>query len=134
MRSVFTKIILFAVCLALCFSLAGCGSAKMETKQITAFNAPIDITAYGRHAEQGISDAAAAYTSLEAMIDPELETSKIWAINHAGGAAVTVNAQVAGMIQAAQQVSKQTSGALDLTLYPLVKLWGFVDDQFNAPE
>ena len=74
MRSVFTKIILFAVCLALCFSLAGCGSAKMETKQITAFNAPIDITAYGRHAEQGISDAAAAYTSMEAMIDPELET------------------------------------------------------------
>ena len=134
MRSVFTKIILFAVCLALCLSLAGCGSAKMETKQITAFNAPIDITAYGRHAEQGVSDAAAAYTSLEAMIDPELETSKIYAINHAGGAAVTVNAQVAGMIQAAQQVSKQTSGALDLTLYPLVKLWGFVDDQFYAPE
>ena len=134
MRSVFTKSIILAVCLALCFSLAGCGSAKMETKQITAFNAPIDITAYGRHAAQGISDAAAAYTSLEAMIDPELETSKIWAINHAGGAAVTVNAQVAGMIQAAQQVSKQTDGALDLTVYPLVKLWGFVDDQFYAPE
>lgn len=133
-RSVFHKLTILAVCLALCLSLAGCGSEKATTKQITAFNAPVDITAYGRHGEQGVSDAAAAYTSLEAMIDPELETSKIYAINHAEGAAVTVNAQVAGMLQAAQQVAKQTDGALDLTLYPLVKLWGFVDDQFYAPQ
>ena len=133
-RKTFMKLLSAAALLLLLFALAGCGSEKVETKQITAFTTPIDITAYGRHAAQGVSDAAAAYTSLEAMIDPELETSKIYAINHAGGAAITVNAQVAGMIQAAQQVSKQTDGALDLTVYPLVKLWGFVDDQFYAPE
>lgn len=128
------KILSLLLCAVLALSLSACVSGKAATKEITAMNALIDITAYGNHAEQGISDAAAAYTSMEAMLDPELETSKIYAINHAGGAAVTVNAQVAGMIQTAQQVSSRTSGALDITVYPLFKAWGFVDDQFRVPE
>ena len=128
------KILTAAVCLGLILSLTGCVSGKEVTKEITAMNALIDITAYGNHADQGISDAVAAFTSMEAMLDPELETSKIYAINHAGGAAITVNAQVAGMIQTAQQVSERTKGALDLTVYPLIKAWGFIDDQFRVPE
>lgn len=134
MRPFYTKCICLLLCLAMGPGLVGCVSGKAVTKEISAMNALIDITAYGSHAEQGVSDAAAMYTSMEAMLDPELETSKIFAINHAGGAAVTVNAQIASMIQTAQHVSGRTNGALDLTMYPLVRAWGFVDDQFAVPE
>ena len=126
------------LCLLLVFSLAlgltACGAGKQVTEEFTAMNALIDITAYGSHAEKGVVDAKSAFTSMEALLDPELETSKIYAINHADGATVTVNAQIAGMIQTAQKVSESTDGALDITLYPLVKAWGFVGDQFSVPD
>ena len=126
------------LCLLLVFTLAlgltACGAGKQVTEEFTAMNALIDITAYGSHAEKGVVDAKSAFTSMEALLDPELETSKIYAINHADGATVTVNAQIAGMIQTAQKVSESTDGALDITLYPLVKAWGFVGDQFSVPD
>ena len=46
-RKTFMKLLSAAALLLLLFALAGCGSEKVETKQITAFNTPIDITAYG---------------------------------------------------------------------------------------
>ena len=135
MRRRLQTILCFA--LVLCMQiplLSGCGAEKTVTEEISAMNTLIDITAFGRHANEGVTEAKSAFTSMEAMLDPELETSKIYAINHADGASVTVNAQIAGMIQTAQKISERTEGAIDLTIYPLVKAWGFVDDQYAVPE
>ena len=134
MRLIHKKLICLLLCAVLALGLAACGAEKVVTEEVSAMNALIDITAYGRHADKGISQDVSAFTSMEKLLDPELDTSKVYAINHAGGASVTVNAQIAGMIQAAQQVSERTEGALDLTVYPLVRAWGFVDDQFAVPE
>lgn len=126
--------IALALSLMLLLSLTGCGAEKESREEVFSMNALIDIVAYGRHAEQGIADASAVYSSMEALLDPELESSKVYAINHAGGEATVVNAQLAGMIQTAQTVSSRTDGALDLTLYPLIKAWGFLDEQFTVPD
>ncbi len=128
------QFIALLLALLLTLSLSGCAADKESKEEIFAMNALIDIVAYGAHADQGISDARAVYTSMEALLDPELESSKVYAINHAEGAATVVNAQLAGMIQTAQTVSERTDGALDLTIYPLVKAWGFIDEQFNVPD
>lgn len=40
--------------------------------------------------------------------------------------------QILEVIQLAQQVSQQSGGALDITLYPLEKLWGFYGDDTPA--
>ena len=41
--------------------------------------------------------------------------------------------QVADMLTATKQVYKQSAGALDLTVYPLLKLWGFIDGKYYVP-
>ena len=41
--------------------------------------------------------------------------------------------QVADMLTAAKQVYSQSGGALDLTVYPLLKLWGFIDEKYYVP-
>ena len=63
---------------------------------------------------------------------PESELSRI---NDTGGAAwLTVSASLMHVLQAAQDISRSTQGAFDVTIGPLVNLWGFGSEQdFAVP-
>ena len=127
----------FAVllCFGMQLTLCACGSAdsKMEQKQIFAMDTVMTLTAYGKHASEGLNAAASVINSLQAQLDPELPTSTTYAINHADGANVVVSPQVAKMLSTAKTVYDQSDGALDLSIYPVVKLWGFVDGRYYVP-
>ena len=121
------------LCLAMALALAACGEAKMEQKQIFAMDTIMTLTAYGKNREAGIKAAEGVILAMDAALDPELPTSTIYAINHAKGQNVVVSAQVAKMLSTASTVYKQSGGALDPSIYPLVKLWGFVDSKYYLP-
>ncbi len=129
-----TRIIIPVLCLAMLFSLTACGSASaMEQKQIFAMDTIMTLTAYGKNAGSGLDAASSVINSMEALLDPELPTSTTYAINHAEGSNVVVNAQIAKMLSTAKTVYEQTDGALDLSIYPVIKLWGFVDGRYYVP-
>lgn len=128
------KIIALLLCVSLLLPLSACGEEKPVTQQIFAMDTLMELKAYGKNAEAGLADAVAVINGLNSMLDPELESSKVYAINHAQGDTVVVNAQVAKMIQTAQTVSQQTDGALDLTVYPLMQAWGFLDGTYRVPD
>ena len=122
------------LCLVMLLPLTACGSASaMEQKQIFAMDTIMTLTAYGKHAEEGLNAAASVINSMEALLDPELPTSTTYAINHAEGANVVINAQIAKMLSTAKTVYELSDGALDLSIYPVVKLWGFVDSRYYVP-
>ena len=127
------KLISLALCLAMLLPLAGCGESKQEQAEIFAMDTYMTLTAYGKNATAGLNAAKSVITSMDSMLDPELETSTTYAINHAEGASVVVPGQVARMLSTAQTVYKQSGGALDLTIYPLIKRWGFVDGKYYVP-
>ncbi len=122
------------LCVALMLTLTACGSASaMEQKQIFAMDTIMTLTAYGKNASSGLDAATSIINSMEALLDPELPTSSTYAINHANGTNVVVNAQIAKMLSTAKTVYDYSDGALDLSLYPLVKLWGFIDGRYYVP-
>ena len=127
------KLISLALCLTMLLPLAGCGESKQEQAEIFAMDTYMTLTAYGKNATAGLNAAKSVITSMDSMLDPELETSTTYAINHAEGASVVVPGQVARMLNTAQAVYKQSGGALDLTIYPLIKRWGFVDGKYYVP-
>ena len=129
-----TRIIALLLCVGMLLPLSACGEKKPVEQQIFAMDTLMDLKAYGKNAETGINDAVAVINGLNAMLDPELESSKVYAINHAQGDSVVVNGQIAKMIQTAQTVSQQTDGALDLTVYPLLRAWGFIDADYRVPD
>ena len=129
-----TRIIVLLLCVGMLLPLSACGERKPVEQQIFAMDTLMDLKAYGKNAETGINDAVAVINGLNAMLDPELESSKVYAINHAQGDSVVVNGQIAKMIQTAQTVSQQTDGALDLTVYPLLRAWGFIDADYRVPD
>lgn len=113
--------------------LAACGETKQLQRQVYSMDTIMTITAYGKNAEKGLDAAEASILALEAMVDPDIETSACYAINHANGEEVNVNGLVAEMLEDAKLVNEQTEGAYDLTIYPLSKRWGFIDRKYYTP-
>ncbi len=91
------------------------------------------LTAYGNKADIGLNAAQSVIMSMDSMLDPELETSTTYAINNAMGASIVVSGQVADMINTAKTVYDRSGGALDLSLYPVIKRWGFIDGHYYVP-
>jgi thiamine biosynthesis lipoprotein len=129
--------------LGLLLSLAACGGGSglrlfgKETRQVKrevfAMDTAMNLTAYGPNAEAGLDAAEGVILAMEAMLDPQISTSTVYAINHAEGGRVAVSAQIYKMLSTAKTVYDQADHALDLTIYPLVKLWGFEDQKYYKP-
>lgn len=122
--------IALALCAGLLGGLCSCGTAsaaQSSHKQLFAMDTIMTFTAYGADAEAGLAAATATVTDLAAMLDPETEGSAVYELDNARGAAVEMPAQVIDMLSAARDVYDKTNGALDLSTYPLSKLWGFIN-------
>lgn len=128
-----TRLLALLLCCALMLPLSACGEDKSTTQQIFAMDTVMDLTAYGKKADDGISAAISIINSMDTLLDPENERSKTYEINHAMGGSVVVNEQIAKMLRTAQTVYERSDGALDLTTYPLSKLWGFIDQNYRVP-
>jgi len=122
------------LCAAMLLPLCGCVQKdEAFKKQIFAMDTLMTLTAYGRKGEDGLQAAEDTINSLNAMLDPERTDSTVYAMNGAQGEATPVSDEIAEMIDIAKTVYDRTDGALDLTIYPLVKLWGFIDGNYYVP-
>ena len=128
-----TRIVCALLCVLLMLPLAGCGETKESRSALFAMDTTMTLIAYGKNRDKGIAAAESVILSMDAMLDPEREGSTVWTINHANGENVVVPGQVADMLSAAKKVYQQSGGALDLTVYPLLKLWGFIDSKYYVP-
>ena len=133
LRRLYSGLIGALLCVAMLLPLSGCGESRMSQAQISAMDTVITLTAYGKNREAGIAAAENIISSLDGMLDPELPTSTVYSINHANGQMVVISGQVAEMLSTASLVYKQSGGALDLSIYPLIKRWGFVDGKYYVP-
>ena len=127
------KLICLVLCAAMTLPLAGCGDAAEKQKQVYAMNTMFTLTAYGKKAAAGINAAEASIIAIDAMSDPDVETSTCYLLNHAGGQQVNISGQVAEMLVDAREIYERTGGAYDLTVYPLVQLWGFDHGRYYIP-
>ena len=127
------RLIAVLLCLCLLLPLCACGESRETKRQISAMNTIMTLTAYGKKAEAGLNAAEGVIVSMDAALDPELPNSTVYSINHSQGQNVIVSAQVAKMLSSAMTVYTQSGGALDLSIYPLVKRWGFVDGKYYLP-
>lgn len=127
------KLIAFIICICTLFSFSACGEGDEKEVMIFAMDTQMTIKAYGKNRENGVNAAASIIYSMDSALDPEKTGSKVYEINHAGGKEVLVSGQIAKMVTTAQDVYKKSDGALDLTLYPLIKRWAIHDGKGYVP-
>ncbi|MBR0351963.1 MAG: FAD:protein FMN transferase [Oscillospiraceae bacterium] len=126
---------LFTILLSICilFSFSSCGESDEKEVVIFAMDTQMTIKAYGKYREKGVAAASSIIYSMDSALDPKLTSSKVYELNHANGKEVLVSGQIAKMISTAQDVYKKSDGALDLTLYPLIKRWAIHDGKGYVP-
>lgn len=113
--------------------LAGCAPAKPEPVTVFAMDTLMELTPYGPHGAEAGALAAARLQELDHLLSVTAEDSEIGRINHSGGQPVSVGPDTAALLDAALELGEQTGGALDITVYPLVRAWGFTTDTFRVP-
>ncbi len=121
--------LLLALCMVL--SLTACGGEQPESIQLFAMDTVMDLTAYGENAAAALTDASREINRLERLLSRTIDTSEISQIN--AGGAVTVSEETASLLAQAQTYTAATDGAFDITIAPLVSLWGITTDSPYVP-
>ena len=135
---------LLTLCLAFVL-LSGCASAPARTSSdqtaparntspaegtFFAMDTVMSVRVYG---DEALLDAAEdRVKELEALWSVTDENSEISALNRDGSAALS--GDVAGLLADALELCGRTGGALDITIYPVVRLWGFTTGEYTVPE
>lgn len=131
------RIRLLALCLIAIFLVSGCshqeaGEVSCE-KEIYAMDTIMTLTFYGDRAEETMNEAAALINRYDSLFSVTKEDSDVARINAASGAAVTVSSETYELIQKCREVSADTEGLFDISIYPLVKAWGFTTENQHVP-
>ena len=119
--------------------LAGCaGGAGQESesasRSVFAMDTVMDVTAYGPNAEAAAVAAVDRITELEQAFSVTIDGSDIDAVNHAYGKSVEVSSDTAALLQDALHYCMLTHGALDVSVYPVLKAWGFTTQTYRVPK
>ena len=112
--------------------LSGCTSQTVSEsrKNFFAMDTIMDFTIYGQ--EDLLDQTESMIRSLEAEMSVTNPASEIAAINENGYGKVT--GDTSDLISAALSLCQRTDGALDISVYPIVRAWGFTTDNYQVPD
>jgi len=113
--------------------LAGCGGQKEYSSTLLAMDTVMTLTACGPHANDALSRCGERLRELDALLSVTDENSDIYAANHSGGAPVEVSPDTAQLLARALELCAAVDGALDVTIYPVVRAWGFTTGTYRVP-
>lgn len=119
-----------------------CGCSESEQPQqigipavrdFFAMDTYMNLKVYGENAEKAASECENEIKNLENLLDVTNENSDIWKINHSNGKNTPVSNITLNLINTAIKIGNQTKGALDITIYPVLKEWGFTTGEYKIP-
>lgn len=128
-------LIISIIPLLLSFGCAS-GGISYEKKTFFAMNTLMEITIYNSDkelCERLFSLCLDEITRQENLFSISINSSDISKINNSAKNAVKVSKETAELIEKSISLSKETDGAFDITVYPIVKLWGFYGGNFSVP-
>lgn len=123
----------FGIIIALSLCIFGaCSTTPREyTTDFFAMDTFMSITAYGNGAEEGAKAAARRVSELERLLSVTDAGSGIYALN--ADKTADVSSETAELITFALNAAEKTNGALDPTVYPVLKAWGFTTGEYRVP-
>lgn len=125
-----------ALMMLLLSSCAGSAGQQSDSasRSVFAMDTVMDVTAYGPDAEAAAVAAVDRITELEQAFSVTIDGSDIDAVNHAYGKSVEVSDDTAALLQDALHYCMLTHGALDVSVYPVLKAWGFTTQEYRVPK
>lgn len=125
----------FFLCLSFVLSsfiLSACDNeVQTETAEFFVFDTVVNITAYGENGGKAIEAVRDELYRYDDLLSTENKNSDIYKLN--SNETDKVSEETAQIIERSLKISEVTEGSLDITVYPLSKLWGFIGGNYNVP-
>lgn len=115
--------------------LCGCNASEepCAKKDLFAMDTYMTMTAYGANAEAALDKVSNEITRLEGLFSVTDKNSDIGRINSSPGQPTEISPDTAELISRSAGFSELTYGAIDITVYPLVREWGFTTGNYAVP-
>lgn len=117
------------LCVLLLSVLCSCSTAPVR-REFFAMDTVITLEAYGDSA--ALDAAQAEILRLEQLFSIGEPQSDVARLNAQG--TLTLSSETAALLAAAREISVASGGALDVTIGPVVRLWGWYDGAPTVPE
>lgn len=125
------RMLIFPLLLGL-LALTGCSSDRTHASEESFFamDTVMQFTVYGDDAL--LKDAQDVIADIESKASVTNPDSELYAINRDGSGVLTGRA--AELMEDTLSLCQRTDGALDLSIYPIVRAWGFTTGNYQVPE
>lgn len=123
---------------SLLFAFTGCGNESSQTAQKTerevfAMDTFMKLTFYGDKGESAMKQVVREIYRLEKLFSVTKTDSDIARINAASGSAISVEPETYELVRRCKSFADETEGLFDISIYPVVKIWGFTTGQYRVP-
>lgn len=98
---------------------------------IFAMDTFMEMTAYGGN-DALMHDAEQRILELESLFSVTDENSEIYTLNQNGEAALSADTEA--LMQQALEMCTRTHGSLDISIYPVLRTWGFTTGSYQVPD
>ena len=104
---------------------------EASESEIFALDTAITLKVYGSKREAVLKKLEDKIKELDELLSTGKETSEVVRLNKAGKAVVTET--TADLIKRYLAIYQNTDGLFDITIYPLMELWGFPTKDYRVP-
>ena len=113
----------------------GGGSAEKNQKTSFHFGTPCSITLYGRASDSFFASLFARMDELDGQLSSHNDLSAVSTLNRAAGEGpVAVPDELFHVVKHGIAYSRLSAGAFDITIGPVVALWGITGEEPGVPD
>ena len=115
-------------------SFSGKNNAEIAVRDIFAMDTYMQLKVSGDDTETALNEAESLIKELDGIFSVTNENSDVSRINRADGENTEVSGYTAELISYAGEICAETEGALDITIYPVLREWGFTAGEYHIPD
>ena len=105
--------------------------SEASESEIFALDTAITLKVYGSKRVVVLKKLEDKINELDEMLSTGKETSEVSRLNRSGEAVLSPT--VANLVKRSLGIYKKTDGLFDITIYPLMELWGFPTKNYKVP-
>ena len=105
--------------------------SEASESEIFALDTAITLKVYGSKRAQVLKKLEDKINELDDMLSTGKETSEVSRLNRGGEAVLSPT--MANLVKRSLDIYKKTDGLFDITIYPLMELWGFPTKNYRVP-
>lgn len=133
------RMVRIIILIMIVFFVSGCNKSiyisddTKYKKDFFAMDTYMEFIAYGKNAEKGLEKAIERVEEIEKTFSVTNKNSEVYTVNHRTENTIQVSQRLMDMLEYAFRISKNTEGAFDISIYPVLRAWGFTTSDYHMP-